>query len=436
MLSTRSEQSSAIALVDCNNFYVSCERVFQPKLEAKPVVVLSNNDGCVISRSNEAKALGIKMGDPLFKIHDLIRRARVRFFSSNYALYGDLSQRVMNTLSHFTPDLEVYSIDEAFLNLSGISDSPHDDLTTYGQRIRNTVRQWTGIPVSVGIAESKTLAKIANRIAKRTESLNGVFDLRAAPNRDAILETVEVKDLWGIGTRYAYRLNQRGIYTTRQFRDCDERWVEKELAMGIVGVRMVYELRGIPCLPLELCPPPKKEIVSSRSFGRPIESLEEMREATASYVSRAAEKLRRQHSLASEMTLYIMTNPFKDEPQYYNSAYIRFPAATCNTSELIHYALDRLEYLYRPGYRYKKSAVMLGGLLPDKAIQTCLFDEDEKRVRNFQLMRTLDEINHKMGADTIHYAVTGIQQKWQMRRSYRSPAYTTRWKEIPRIRVW
>ncbi|MEW6238502.1 MAG: Y-family DNA polymerase [Candidatus Omnitrophota bacterium] len=429
MPSMRSEakRPPAIALADCNNFYASCERVFRPHLEGKPVAVLSNNDGCVVARSNEAKALGIAMGEPFFKARALLERAGGQFFSSNYALYGDMSQRVMSALAQFTPDLEIYSIDEAFLNLTGI---PAGDAADYARRIRRVVKQWTGIPVSIGVAETKTLAKIANRIAKKQRP-DGVFDLRAAPSREETLASVAVEDVWGIGHRYAFRLRQRGVETALALRDADERWIQKEMAMGIVGVRLVYELRGIPCLPLDLCPSPKKEIVCSRSFGRPVESLAELKEATAEYVSRAAEKLRRQGSLAGGVGVYLMTNPFKNEPQYYNSAYIPFPAPSNITPEMIAYALAALERMYRPGYRYKKTAVLLSGLVPDNVIQTSFFDEDdESRMRGMRLMRTVDKINARLGGGAVKFGAAGIAQEWQMRRRHRSPAYTTRWDEL------
>ena len=275
------------ALADCNNFYASCERVFNPKLAGRPAIVLSNNDGCVVARSNEAKALGIAMGVPAFQIRHLIRKHDVQVFSSNYALYGDLSQRVMETLQQFSPEVEVYSIDEAFLNLSGFTNI---NLTDYGRRIRATVKQWTGIPVSVGIAETKTLAKIANHVAKRTEGTDGVFDFTAWPDRDSVLARVLVEEVWGIGPNYARLLTQHGITTALGLRDADDHWIQKQ--MGVVGLRTVHELRGISCLPLEQCPPPKQGITCSRSFGRPVTTLAEMREAVAAYTARAAEKLR------------------------------------------------------------------------------------------------------------------------------------------------
>lgn len=423
----------AVALVDCNNFYASCERVFQPQLEGKAVVVLSNNDGCIIARSNEAKALGIKMGDPFFKIEPFLRRAGVRYFSSNYSLYGDMSQRVMNVLAQFSPELEVYSIDEAFLNLTGVlrrSEWKADALSDYGRRIQATVRQWTGIPVSVGIAETKTLAKIANRLAKRSKTLQGVFDLRREPGRDAILEAVDVGDVWGIGSRYAHRLRQRGIVNARQLRDADETWIQKEMAMGVVGMRLVLELRGVPCLPLDLSPGPKKGIACSRSFGKPVVLLSELRAATAAYVSRAAEKLRGQNSLCKTMSVYVMTNPFKNEPQYYNSALIRFPTPTADTPEMIRYALKALEAIFKPGYRYKKTAVALLELVPGSVYQPSLFDGKD-RARSARLMKTVDRINARMGAGSLHYAAAGCRlEHWRMRRSHTSPAYTTRWQDL------
>lgn len=275
------------ALVDCNNFYASCERVFNPMLEGKPLVVLSNNDGCVVARSNEAKALGIGMGVPEFQIRPLLRAHHVQVFSSNCTLYGDMSQRVMETLEPFSLDLEVYSIDEAFLSLVGFKQR---NLTDYGQKIRQTVKQWTGIPVSVGIAETKTLAKVANRIAKRTPDIGGVFDLIACPDRAALLGRVAVEDVWGIGPTYARLLNQHGITTARQLSEADDQWIRKR--MGVVGLRLVMELRGVSCLDLEQCPPPKQSLTCSRAFGTLISTLAEMEEAVSVYTSRVAEKLR------------------------------------------------------------------------------------------------------------------------------------------------
>ena len=455
----------ALALVDCNNFYVSCERVFDPKLEHRPVVVLSNNDGCLVARSNEAKALGLKMGEPFFKVRRLIERAGVKYYSSNYALYADMSGRVMSTLARFTPSIELYSIDEAFLDFSGLAKEellgtpliPPSlggcrgegerepwrrgefhffdcrTLTDYAQLIRATVKQWTGIPVSVGIAETKTLAKIANRIAKRSGKLDGVLDLRHMPDPERVLSRIDVGDVWGIGHRYTLRLKMKGINNAWQLRNADDRWVQKEMG-GVVGLRLINELRGIPCYPLDLTTPRKKEIASSRSFGAPVVSLTDLKQAVALFVTRAAEKLRRQRSLARLLTVYLMTNPFKKEPQYYNALPIRLPVPTSSTPELICYAMRGVEAMFRPGFRYKKAGVVLSEFTGDAVIQGHFFDEQD-RPRSIRLMRALDRINTRMGAGTLKFAAVGTKQRWKMRQEYRSPAYTTRWDQLISVRA-
>ena len=416
---------SVFALVDCNNFYVSCERVFNPQLQGGAVVVLSNNDGCVVARSEEAKALGIAMGVPAFQIRHLIRAHDVQVFSSNYALYGDMSQRVMQTLAQFTPNLEVYSIDEAFLGLSGFTSR---NLTECGRTVRATVKQWTGIPVSVGIAETKTLAKVANHVAKRLRDNYGVFDLTACLDRDALLAGTPVEDVWGVGPNYARFLKRHGITTALALRDMDERWIGRH--MGVVGRRLVMELRGISCLALEDCPPPKQGITVSRSFGRPVTSLTEMREAVASYTSRAAEKLRQERLAANVLSVFLMTNPFKDEPQYSNAATIKLPVATDSTSDLLRQALPGVELIFREGYRYKKAGVMLTALRPASHVQGDLFDYHD-RERSSRLMRALDRLNDHMGAGTLRYAAEGLTQRWKTKFERRSPAYTTNWRDLP-----
>ena len=357
------------ALVDCNNFYASCERVFNPMLEGQPIVVLSNNDGCVVARSNEAKALGIGMGVPEFQIRSLLRARHVQVFSSNYTLYGDMSQRVMETLEQFCPDLEVYSIDEAFLSLVGFA---LRDLIEYGRQIRRTVKQWTGIPVSVGIAETKTLAKIANRIAKRTPDTGGVFDLLACSDRDALLGRVPVEEVWGIGRNYAHVLIQHGITTAVQLREVDDQWIRTH--MGIVGLRLVMELRGVSCLDLEQCPAPKQSLTCSRAFGTLINTLAEMEEAVSVYTSRVAEKLRGERLAATVLTVFLTTNEFKDGPQYSNTLTLKLPIATDSTADLIRCALQGIRAIYRDGYHYKKAGVMLTGLVPASQTQADLFD--------------------------------------------------------------
>jgi DNA polymerase V len=310
----------AFAIVDCNNFYVSCERVFNPKLVGKPVVVLSNNDGCVVARSNEAKALGIKMGVPVFQISRLMKTHNVQALSSNYALYADMSQRIMNTLSRFTPDVEIYSIDEAFLDLSQFKQY---DLTDYGHKIRSTIKQWTGIPVSIGIAETKTLAKIANKIAKKSVKAEGVLNLTASPYLNRALEITDVGDVWGIGRSYSKFLNTYGIHNALQLLDADDKFIKKR--MGITGIRLLNELRGIPCYALEQFPYPKKGISVSRTFKNSIESLDDLKEAVAAYASIGAEKLRKEHSVAGVIMVFLMTNRFKKENYYVNIKNIRLP---------------------------------------------------------------------------------------------------------------
>jgi len=414
------------ALVDCNNFYVSCERVFNPKLAGKPVIVLGNNDGIVVARSNEAKALGIPMGAPAFKYRDLIRQHDIQVFSSNYALYGDMSQRVMETLQQFSPELEVYSIDEAFLNLSGFT---HTNLTDYGRTIRSTVRQWTGLPVSVGIAETKTLAKIANHVAKKAD---GAFDLSVWQDRDSLLAGVPVEEVWGIGPNHARRLKLYGITTALGLRGADDHWIRKQ--MGVVGLRTVQELRGISCLALEQCPPPKQGITCSRAFGKPITTLTEMREAVAAYTARAAEKLRGEQLAASVLTVFLTTNPFKDDPQYSNTLTLRLPVATDATPELLRVALQGIEAIYRDEYRYKKAGVMLLGLVPVGQVQANLFDHAD-RERSKRLMKAVDSMNVRYGADTVRCAASGLTQHWRTKFTKRSSGYTTDWHELPLVHV-
>lgn len=330
------------ALVDCNNFYASCERVFNPMLSNIPVVILSNNDGCAIAMSNEAKALGIKIGTPLFKLQKLIDDNGVKIFSSNYTLYGDLSQRVMDTLSTFTPEMEVYSIDEAFLSLDGFN----RDLDKYGREIRSTIKQHTGIPVSVGIAKTKTLAKLANRTAKKHKVLNGVLDLSSLPEAtiDKYLNIFNVSDIWGIGEQNTKKLNNVGIYTALQLKNCSDQWVQNNLG-GVVGLRTVWELRGISCIDIESVRPDKKAIISSRSFGLSVEELTDLEESVADYVSRAAVKLRKQNCLTGNLQVYLATNYFKpNDAHYSNSASMLLANPTDYTPELIQKAITLLTY--------------------------------------------------------------------------------------------
>jgi len=420
---------SVVALVDCNNFYASCERVFAPGLEGKAVVVLSNNDGCVVARSNEAKTLGIAAGIPAFKIDRLIRSGEAYACSSNYSLYGDMSRRVMETLSYFTPNMEVYSIDEAFLDLSGLASGT---LEKYGRTIRRTVMRWTGIPVSIGIAETKVLAKIANRLAKKSPKAGGVLNLTASPYRDRALASIPVEKIWGVGRQYARFLRRHGIETALDLRNAEDSWVKKH--MSVVGLRLVRELRGTPCLSLEECPPAKKEICVSRSFGKPVTARSELEEAVAAYTTRAGEKLRRQRSAAGALMVFMMTNRFRDEPQYCTSTVRELPVPTACTQELIRYALGATGEIYRTGYRFNKAGVVLAALVPDDQIQTDLFDTKNREASD-RLMQALDTVNARMGRNTLTYAAAGVKQDWRTRFHRRSPRYTTRWGELAEATV-
>ena len=420
------------ALVDCNNFYASCERVFNPKLKDKPIVVLSNNDGCIVARSNEAKAMNIGMGEPYFKFKETIESNDVVVFSSNYTLYGDMSRRVMSTLSHFAPEYEIYSIDEAFLNLNGCDRlEGYKNLTEYARHIRNTVLKWTGIPVSIGIARTKTLSKIANRLAKKSKKTGGVLDLVDSPYIDKALEAVAVWDVWGIGRKHGQRLVDKGITNARQLRDIDDQVIRKQ--MGIVGVRLVHELRGISCSDFETVTPARKGIVSSRSFGRRVECLEELRESVAAHAVNAAERLRKQKSATRVLTLFILTSPFnKTEPQYSNSITVKLPTATSNSAELIHYAVRALEKIYKDGYRYKKAGVMFGEIIPENQVQATLFETADYS-KNKKLMSTLDKLNDKLGPNTMTFASQGLTRPWKMKCELRTPKYTTSWRQLAQV---
>ncbi|MDX5417891.1 MAG: Y-family DNA polymerase [Hymenobacteraceae bacterium] len=417
--------TSLFALVDCNNFYASCERVFDPKLEGKPIVVLSNNDGCIIARSNEAKALGIQMGEPAFKAKDAIEHHNVQVFSSNYTLYGDMSARVMQTLAKFTPNLEVYSIDEAFLDLGNFYGR---DLNQYAGELRHTVKTWTGIPVSVGVAPTKTLAKRANRLSKKSKKANGVLVLTDERHIEEALRRTEVGDVWGIGRRYAKKLAGFGIHTALDLRNATDAFVKKH--MTVVGLRTVRELRGEPCLDLEMVAANKQNICTSRSFGAPVTSLSQLQEATANYTSRCAAKLRRQHSCAGAITVFLQTNPFREtDPQYFSNKTIALPTATNSTLELVQYASLALQALYKPGYRYKKSGVIVSELRPQNQVQTSLLDTVD-RDKHQRLMQALDKLNSAWGRDSVTCAAQGTTRPWQLKCEKKSPCYTTQLGEL------
>lgn len=421
--------SCIFALVDCNNFYVSCERVFNPSLEGKPVVVLSNNDGCVVARSNEAKALGIAMGTPVFKISGLLEMHGVRVFSSNYALYGDMSRRVMQTLSRFSPDMEVYSIDEAFLDLSHLR---RCDPERYGRAIRRTVGKWTGIPVSVGIGETKTLAKIANRLAKKSSKAGGVLNLTGSSHLDRALEMTAVEDVWGVGRRYAKFLQQHGIVNARLLRDAEQSFIRGR--MGVSGIRLIEELKGVSCYVIETCPPPRKSIVVSRSFRHPVRELSDLEQAVATFASKGAAKLRRQDCVAGALTVFVSTSRFEKRNFYFNSYTAVLPVATSDTPELIFHARESLQTLYRRGCGYKKAGILFKDLGPKCMIQGDLFDARD-RVRAGRLMETLDWVNARMGDGTLKFAAAGLDStaEWKTVFKQRSAAYTTDWHQLPAV---
>lgn len=412
------------ALIDCNSFYVSCERVFNPSLDDKPVVVLSNNDGCIVSRSNEAKAAGIAMGKAAFEIRDLLRRHNVQTFSSNYTLYADMSQRVMQTLWQFAPEMEIYSIDEAFLSLTNIGRSLDD----YGRVIRNTVKQWTGIPVSVGIASTKTLAKVANKIAKKSLKANGVLNLADSDFVQEALRSIAVEDVWGIGYRSAYKLKKVGIQTALDLSRADTRWIQK--VFGINGVRTVYELRGTSCYPLEENPPAKKSLAVTRMFGRAVTEIEELKEAAANYAARAGEKLREHKEAAGMMTVFVTTSRFI-ENRYFNSHTTHFPVATNNSMELVETAAVSIDRIYRNGYEYKKAGVLLHELVEENHVQGDLFDTTD-RDRTKRLMQAIDRINAKEDVG-IHWAAEGLKRPWHVQFKHMSRKFTTRWDQLPEV---
>lgn len=425
----RKRRTEIFMLVDCNTFYASCERVFNPALEGKPIVVLSNNDGCIVARTAEVKALGIPNFAAAFQYEEIFRKHDVQVFSSNYTLYADLSQRVMNTLAEFAPEIEIYSIDEAFLLFTGMEDR---DLTKLGEEIRQKVKQWIGIPVSVGIGPTKTLAKIANHIAKRVKKFEGVFNIMNHSEIDKVLEYVKIGDVWGVGRQYERFLQQAQIMNAKQLRDAPDAWIDKY--MTSVGHKTVLELRGISCIDLDTMIPSKKGIVSSRSFGHDVTELRELEEAVSSYMTRAAEKLRQQRTVCAFITVFITTNRFKDLPQYSNSASMRLMAPTAFTPYLVKQALQLLHKIYQKGFAYKKAGVMVTDITsyedsPLTFFEKAYVDHEQKR-----LMDAVDRINNRYGRDTLFIASSGIIKKWHMRRMKLSPAYTTKWEDIPKVR--
>lgn len=426
------------ALVDCNNFYASCEKLFDPKLKDRPVVVLSNNDGCVVARSAEVKALGIPMGVPWFQIQAEARRYGIVAFSSNYALYADMSNRVVEVLSDFSPNLEVYSIDESFLDLSGMI-LRTESLAAYGVEIRQRVADWLGLAVCVGIAPTKTLAKLANHCAKKgLAGADGVCDFTTL-NSGALshlFARIDVGEVWGVGRQIKARLAAMGIQTVRQLRDADAETIRARFS--VVLERTVCELRGESCLDLQEVVPDKQQIMSSRSFGTLVYERADLEEAVASYIAKAAEKLRAQDSLAGGVQVYIRTNVFKPEvPQYQKGVTVPLPEATADTRVLTQWAIRSLRRIYRPGFGYHKAGVMLLDLVPAAKRQLALFVSQGGAgdARSGKLMAVLDDINQRYGRQSLRLAAEGVERSWQMRRGNLSPGYTTSWDGLPVARA-
>ncbi len=419
--------NKSIALIDCNNFYASCERIFNPKLIDRAIVVLSNNDGCIIARSKEAKKLGIKMGEPYFKAKKIIEKNNVKVFSSNYSLYGDISQRVMETLSSFSSDIEIYSIDEAFLSLNGFE---NDELNTYCQHIRKTIKKWVGIPVSIGVGSTKTLSKIANNLAKKHAYYKGVCILKNLIEIKNGLKSTPIEDVWGIGRRLSLFLRKNNIDDAYCFSQMDRGWVRKN--MGVVGEKTYLELNGVSCLDLDLSPSDKKSSCVSRSFNKPIEKLFDLEESVSTYGSRVSEKIREEGLVAESMSVFVLTNHFnRREKQYSNSIKLQLPFPTNNSINIVKRALEGVRKIYRPGYRYKKAGVILYGLTRHNLTKGLL---DYDREISDSMMEVMDKINNRYGSATLKIASEGIEKIWKMKRENVSPCYTTRFNELVEVK--
>lgn len=409
------------ALIDCNNFYASCERVFNPNLRNKPVVVLSNNDGCVIARSEEAKALGVAMGVPYFQCRDLIRKEGIQVCSSNYALYGDMSARVLKILFEECPAVYAYSIDESFLDLT----VPNSE--QFAQQLCDKIHRALGLPVSIGIGPTKTLAKVANKLAKKAQKPISLMN-----SREEILQHFPVEKVWGIGRRLHARLEGMGVLSAWDLSQMDESWVRRE--MSVVGLRTVLELRGISCMPLEEAPDSKQSICTSKSFSSPVTLIDDLNEALAVYTSRAAEKLRKQKGMASHISVFVV--PYDKFKQNYYNADILLPEPSFYTPQLLHYARQALQRLWRPGLPYRKMGVVLSGIIPESQYQKDFLASPPLSIdKQKKLMSLMDELNQKSGKKVLKIASEGTKQDWQMQRKYLSPRYTTNWHEILQIKI-
>ena len=405
------------ALIDCNAFYVSCERVFNPKLNNKPVVALSNNDGCIIARSKEAKALGIKMGVPLFKVKDIVERENVIVFSSNYTLYADMSRRVMNIISEFAPSIEVYSIDEAFIELTNMN----VDYESYVRQMRKVILQYTGIPVSIGVASTKTLTKVANHIAKDDESLEGVCSLVKHENLDQVLEDTNVVDVWGVGRQLSKKLIANGIFNAKLLKNCEDAWVRK--MMSVNGLKTVSELREISCLDLEETSATRKSCCTTRSFGKPLVNLDDIEQAVTTFARRATERIRGENLTASTVSVFLRTNPFDRNRYYSNSSTTTLSYPTYDTMQIVKTALQLTKIIFRENYKYKKAGVLLSGFYEKGTETKDLFSE--ARYRSPKLMSAVDQINERYGSDTIQIATECQIGKWKQKRRNCTQSYTT-----------
>src|SRR5690554_2652973 len=415
------------ALVDCNNFYASCERVFKPQLRHKPIVVLSNNDGCVVARSNEAKTLGIPMGAPAFASKKLFQENNVNVFSSNYALYGDMSNRVIRILRKYTPDLEVYSIDEIFLQLKGLE---NDDLVLYAKKIRKEVLKNTLMPTYIGIAPTKALTIVANKIAKKYPQLEGVYAIDSEEKRIKALRWLAIEDVWGIGRQFAKKLKAKGVNKALDFTLLPDEYVRKEFT--VVGLRLKKELEGISAMELEDVKT-KKNIATTRSFDKTYEDKAYLQERIATFAATCAEKLRNQHSNCQIVTVFIFTNRFQeDKPQYYQSINVTIPFPTNSSIEIIKYAKIGLDAIYKKGYAYKKAGVIVGGITPESEKQFNLFEDEHPKHR--KLMNVMDQMNFKYGVKNLKIGSQALDKTWKMRQDLLSPNYTTNWKDILRVK--
>ena len=415
-----------IALVDCNNFYASCERIFKPHLDKKPIAVLSNNDGCVIARSNESKSLGLKMGEPIFKKRYLVDKHNIHLFSSNFALYGDISKRVFDIVGNNVPSYEIYSIDEAFLDFSGIKD-PY----SYALHIREKVKRWTGIPISIGISYTKTLSKVAGYIAKK--SRNGISYLKDKNEINEILRSLPLDEIWGIGIRYAIKMKKYGIHTAADLLECDETWIRK--MMNVVGLRMVRELKCIPHFNLNTNRNMKKSICTSRSFAIEIKEYSRMSEYISMFSSRCSEKLRSEKACARSISVFMYTNRFKPKVKQYSGYFsMNFHTATSDTITITKLAIKCLKKIFRSGYLYKKAGIILSDIIPKNQVQLNLFETTDRN-KTDKLMKTIDRVNGNMGRDILKLSSSGINNKWKIGKEKLSPCYTTRWEDILHIRV-